>query len=80
MIQRSIAVEDVRRVLENGSIIASYPADRPYPSRLVLGWSGRRPLHVLAAEDAASQETVVITVYEPDPGLWERDFKRRRRP
>lgn len=45
----------------------------------MLGRSGR-VLHVCAAEEPATKETIVITVYEPDPVKWETDFKTRRKP
>jgi hypothetical protein len=77
MFQRTIAVEEVRFVLENGKTIIDYPDDQPYPSRLVLGWQGTRPIHVVAA-DTEQGETIVITVYEPDPALWEPDFERKK--
>ncbi|MBI2536331.1 MAG: DUF4258 domain-containing protein [Gemmatimonadetes bacterium] len=78
MIERDIYVQDVRSVLEHGEAIEVYPADARFPSRLVLGWSGTRPLHVVAADDPDSDITVVITVYQPDPQLWEHDFRKRR--
>lgn len=78
MFQRGIDADGVRRVVTNGEVIEGYPDDTPYPSYLVLGRSGSRPIHVVAADDAASQETIVITVYEPEPGQWESDFRRRK--
>lgn len=77
MFQRRVSTEDVRSVLATGEIIEDYPLDTPYPSRLVLGWVGGRPLHVVAADNVADDETYVITVYEPDPALWSPDFRRR---
>ncbi len=79
MFERGITEEDVRHVLETGEIIERYPDDRPYPSQLVLGWREDRPLHVVVAEQAEADTLIVITVYEPNPVLWEDDFKRRRR-
>jgi len=79
MFERRISEEDVRRVLETGKTSESYPDDEPYPSRLVLGWSGARPSHVVVADNRDQDETVVITVYEPDPDRWEPDFSERRR-
>ncbi len=78
MAERKITVEDVKNVLKTGETIASYPEDRPYPSRLILGWIGTRPLHVVVADNDEDNVQIVITVYEPDPTLWEDDFKRRR--
>jgi hypothetical protein len=77
MAQRGISVADVRHALTTGETIADYPNDTPYSSRLVLGWNGGRPLHVVAADNAAGQETIIITAYEPDPRQWSPDFRRR---
>ena len=78
MVKRGINEVDVREVLTSGEVIESYPDDMPYPSRVVLGWRGSRPIHVVAAENADADETVIITVYEPDTDLWEAGFRRRR--
>jgi hypothetical protein len=78
MFERRIGMEDVRRVIEHGQRIEEYPDAMPYPSRLVLGWSGSRPLHVVAAEDTSAGETIIVTVYEPDPARWEDGFRRRK--
>ncbi len=78
MFQRNIGVAEVRRILETGEVIESYPEDTPYPSRLLMGWSGPRPLHVVVAENTAAAEIVVITVYQPDRATWDWDFRRRR--
>ena len=78
MFLREISVEDVRQVLDTGEVIEDYPDDTPYPSRLILGWRGNRPLHVVAAYNATDQEMIVITVYEPDPDRWEPGYKRRK--
>lgn len=78
MFERGITEADVGRVLSEGEEIAAYPDDTPYPSRLLVGWRGNRPLHVVAAYDAQDDEQIVITVYEPDPAIWEDGFRRRR--
>ena len=77
MAERGISEEDVARVISSGKEIESYPDDKPYPSRLILGWMERRPIHVVTA--AAEHEIIVVTVYEPDPALWEPGFERRRK-
>ncbi len=66
---RHITVEDVEAVLDTGETIEQYPDDIPYPIRLMLGWRGSRPLHVVVAEK--ENELIVITAYEPDPAQWE---------
>jgi hypothetical protein len=78
MAERNIDVADVRHVLETGDTIEDYPTDYPFPSRLVLGWRDLRPLHVVAADNQATGETIVITVYEPDPVEWEPGFRQRK--
>lgn len=79
MFQRHINEDDVRYVVEHGETIEAYPKDTPYPSRLVLGWRGSRPIHVVVADNTENGETIIITVYEPDRGEWEGDFRRRTR-
>lgn len=79
MFERQLSEEDVRVGLASAEVIEEYPDDKPYPSKLVLGWLGARPIHVVVADNAAAQETIVITVYEPDPEQWEPDFKRRKK-
>lgn len=76
--ERGICADDIRRILEHGVTIEEYPDDYPYASRLVLGWCGDRPVHLVAASNPTANETVVITVYEPDPDRWDSDFKRRK--
>ncbi len=77
MFQRRITPDEVRHVIEKGEVIEDYATDTPYPSRLILGWSDRRAIHIVAAYDAASQTEIVITVYEPDPAQWDQTFRRR---
>ena len=78
MFQRRVDIPDIHHVLETGEVIEEYPDDTPYPSRLLLGWCGSRPLHLVAADDKEHQETIIITVYEPDPDKWDLDFKKRK--
>jgi Domain of unknown function (DUF4258) len=75
---RGISEAEVRAVLTSGEAIEEYPDDTPYPSRLVLGWVGSRPLHVVAADNPEDEDTIVITAYEPEPNQWEAGFRRRR--
>ena len=79
MFERNITPADVTGVLAANRTIERYPDDRPYPSRLLLGWSGPRPIHVVAADNEAEAQIIVITVYEPDLARWEPDFERRRK-
>jgi hypothetical protein len=78
MYQRNINELEVRHVIAAGEIVEDYPDDTPYPSRLLLGWHDKRPLHVVVADNRDDKENIVITAYEPDPTEWEADFKRRK--
>ena len=78
MFERQISARDVLRVLQTGETIEEHADDIPYPNRLMLGWRGNRPLHVVAVENASDDETILITVYQPDPGQWKPGFKRRK--
>ena len=64
--------------IENGTVIKSYPDDTPYPSRLILGFDGQRPVHVVSAYNSENDTEYVITVYEPDALKWSDDFTERR--
>jgi hypothetical protein len=48
-------------------------------SYLKLGQLGRN-LHVVAADDPGTDETIVITTDEPDLNEWESDLRTRRKP
>jgi hypothetical protein len=78
MFSRNISETDVRFIIEQGVAIEKYDNDTPYPSKLLLGISNSKPLHVVAAFNNTDQEIIIITVYRPDPLLWENDFKSRR--
>jgi hypothetical protein len=78
MFERTIAPNVIRDVVAKGEIIATYPEDQPYPSALILGFDQARPIHVVVARNAATSECIVVTVYVPDPALWDETFKQRR--
>jgi hypothetical protein len=62
----------------NGEIIEDYPDDKYGPSSLVLGFAvAGRPLHVQCSYPSRPL-VKIITLYEPDSGLW-MDFRERRR-
>jgi len=78
MAERDISRAEVEQAIAQGETIQSYPDDKPYPSRLLLANVKGRPLHIVVAWNAADRESIVITVYEPDPAEWDEDFKRRK--
>ena len=65
-------------MIENGEVIADYPDDKPYPSTLLLGFAEGRPVYVVVARNEETEDCYVVTVYVPDPTLWEDDFRSRR--
>ena len=78
MFERNVSAEDMRFVLEHGKTIETYE-DADYPSHLLLAGRGKRPLHVVVADNAADDEVIVVTAYQPDNRYWEPGFKRRKR-
>jgi hypothetical protein len=79
MFEREISASDVERMLGEGEVIEDYPDDAPFPSAIVLGFVNDSPVHVVAALDSQNERCHVITVYRPDPALWDAKFRRRRR-
>ena len=80
MAQPDIREQDVHQIVETGEMIQDYAQDQPYPSRLLLGWIGMRPIHLVVADNQPDEETIIITVYEPDPNLWDPTLRIRRGP
>ena len=80
MFHRGISPDAVKQITGEGEVIVSYPDDTPFPSFLLLGFHGGRPIHVVVAKDAGTLQCYVVTVYHPDPNVWSDDFKTRRQP
>ena len=78
MFGRKITLSSVSRTVRSGETIEDYSAEMPQPGRLILGFQGKRPLHVVVSEDSKAGEITVITVYNPDLDRWDRQFKSRR--
>jgi hypothetical protein len=77
--ERGLAQEAVRDVLLTGERIRDYTEDRPFPSALCLGFVGGRPLHVLVSLDELNQQAFIITAYEPSLGVFEADYRTRKK-
>ena len=78
MFERGISMKKVRGALETGETIEDYSSEMPEPSRLILGFQGKSPFHVVTSENQEANEITVITVYIPDPNKWSKDSKNRR--
>ncbi len=77
MISRNIPVDDVVAVIEFGEVIADYPNDKPYPSKLLLNFINGIHIHVVVAHNMSNNECIVITCYIPSAVLWDSDFKTK---
>lgn len=78
MFERNISMDDVKAILNEGEVIRDYPNDKPYPSKLILGYISDRPIHAVLAKDDISKTCIVITAYEPSKNLWLKDFKTKK--
>jgi len=57
--------------ISSGEIIERYPDDKPYPSCLIFSkLKDDDPIHTVWAFNQATQSSVLITVYRPDPEKW----------
>ena len=74
--EQGISIDDIGYVFRTGEIIAQYSDDTPFPSCLILGYSGERALHVVASID--EELVYIITAYAPSPAKWETDWKTRK--
>ena len=78
MFERRVSARNLAQALSSGETIEDYSAEMPEPGRLILGFQGQRPFHVVISENPETSETTIITVYIPDPRRWTKDFKRRK--
>ena len=78
MFERAFSPDEVREAITTGETIANYPDDKPYPSCLILAYLGSRSIHVVVALDPVTETCHIVTVYQPDPALWNMDFRTRR--
>lgn len=78
MFERGFSADDILTAIRVGQVIADYPDDRPYPSRLLLAYLGKRPIHLVVAQAPDSGVCFIVTVYSPDPLIWSADFTTRK--
>ncbi len=78
MFERIISVKKVLESVETGETIEDYSTEMPELSRLILGFQGKRPFHIVTSENAELNQATIITVYIPDLNKWNKDFKSRR--
>lgn len=78
MFQRAIPPDAVAKIIAEGEIIAEYSEDQPYPSVLLLGKHADEPVHAVVARDTATGNCYLVTIYRPDPTIWDETFKQRK--
>jgi hypothetical protein len=78
MFERDVSIKKVLGAIKTGEIIEDYSSETSEPSRLILGFQGKRPFHVVTSENLETNETTVITAYIPDPNKWRKDSRSRR--
>lgn len=77
VIERNIRSDEIREAGGNAERIEVYPDDKYSPSALLLGYTNAgRPIHVQVSLSMTDQ-TKIITIYEPDPDEWI-EFRKRR--
>lgn len=77
MFERRVSMKNLLGAIKTGETIEDYSLEMPEPGRLILGFQGKRPFHAVTSENPAANEITVITVYNPDPDKWSKDFRRR---
>jgi hypothetical protein len=73
MLEWYLDVTDVEEALSSSRMVEEYQDG----TRLLLGRSGVRPIHLVVRIDDDKAMTFVITLYEPDPLRWDASFERR---
>ena len=79
---RGIAVAEAITVLREGLLVARDREGTPRPSETRIGWvregEARARLAVVSSVEA-NGDTLIITVFWPDPEKWNADFTKRLR-
>jgi hypothetical protein len=75
---RDISVAEMEEAITGGSeVVEDYPDDKYGPSCLILGFTkAGRALHMQCSYPSRPL-IKIVTLYEPDPDLWE-DFRIRK--
>ena len=79
MFSRIITPNDVDHIVAFGETIAEYKNDKPYPSKLILGFLEKRPIHIVVAYNKENQNCIIVTAYQPDIKLWSNYFKTKKK-
>jgi hypothetical protein len=60
MFERNISVKKVSQALQLGETIEDYSSEMPEPSRLILGFHGKHPFHVVTSENWETNQITII--------------------
>jgi len=75
-----IRLSEALETISRGEILEQYPDDKPYPSCLIFSrLKSGDSIHTVWAFNGATNSSVLITTYRPDPRRWI-DGKIRRTP
>jgi len=79
MFERSIKKDDIINVIKDDRIIMDYPDDKPFPSKLIIGYIDEMPIHVVLGVNLAEKIAIVITTYVPSDDIWDDEYTRRKK-
>jgi hypothetical protein len=77
MFERHISIDSIKKILITGETIEDYSAEMPEPGRLILGYKGKRPIHIVVSADLIGSEQTIITAYIPGPNKWKHGYRER---
>ena len=78
MFERNVSMKRVQEAVDTGVTVEDYSAEMAEPGRLILGYQGSRPFHLVISENPETNLTTIITVYIPDPDRWNKNYKSRK--
>ena len=78
-IEHGYSRSDVRAAPRDANVIERYAGTGRGPSYLLLHWIEGRPLHVVAADKAEQEKTIIVTLYDPRSRAdkWTDDYRQR---
>ena len=75
---RGLSREHLLESMDTLSLIEDYPKDKCLPSHLCRGLARGEVFHVLLAADVGGECIHVVTMYRPDPEIWDKELRARR--
>lgn len=76
-ILRNIRIAEITEAIAQGKVIENYPDDKYGASCLIAGFTeANRPLHIQCSHPSRLL-IKIITVYQPNPQRWNRNFTQR---